>query len=116
MSLLNEQIAFQRDLRKLFDFIEAAEGYTFTIGEVQRPVEMQEIYVKTGKSKTMESYHLKKLAADVFIFHTANSVYHLVDTKADLQKFGDYWESLSPRNRWGGNWKFYDSPHFERRA
>jgi phage terminase large subunit-like protein len=26
----------------------------------------------------------------------------------------DFWESLDPLNRWGGNWDFIDSCHFER--
>ena len=38
------------------------------------------------------------------------------DVKA-LRPFGDYWESLNPKNSWGGSWaSFKDVPHFERRV
>lgn len=106
MSLGAEQELFTRDLVKLLN--KAFElGYEVRMGEVQRPIEMQELYVRTGRSKTMNSQHLKKLAADIHF------------TKAGVvsypQVLGDYWESLSKVNRWGGNWKsFKDQPHFER--
>ena len=84
-------------------------GYRVRIGEVERPVQMQELYVATGRSKTMNSYHLKKCAADLHFFKEGKLCYP--------KELGDYWESLDPLNRWGGNWKnFKDSPHFERRS
>lgn len=107
MSLGEEQQLFTRDFIKLL--LKALElGYEIRLGEVLRPVEMQELYVKLGRSKTMNSQHLKKLAADIHFFK---------DNTGPLypQELGDYWESLSKVNRWGGNWKsFKDQPHFER--
>lgn len=107
MSLGQEQESFSRDLVKLlshaFDL-----GYKVRIGEVQRPVEMQELYVKTGRSKTMNSNHLRKCAGDLFFFKDGKQCYP--------KELGEYWESLSPKNSWGGNWSsFKDAPHFERR-
>ena len=106
MSLGAEQEKFTRDfvklLSKAFDL-----GYEVRLGEVQRPVEMQELYVRTGRSKTMNSQHLKKLAADIHFIKDGQVCYP--------QELGDYWESLAKVNRWGGNWKsFKDKPHFER--
>lgn len=107
MSLGEEQQLFTRDLVKLLS--KAFElGYEVRMGEVLRPVEMQELYVKTGRSKTMNSQHLKKLAADLHFFKGNQGPLY-------PQELGDYWESLSKVNRWGGNWKsFKDQPHFER--
>jgi len=35
---------------------------------------------------------------------------------AVLRPLGEYWQSLHPKNSWGGFWKsFKDVPHFERR-
>jgi hypothetical protein len=35
--------------------------------------------------------------------------------KGILAPIGAYWESLYPKNRWGGNFKsLVDCPHFER--
>lgn len=107
MSLGAEQEIFTRDLVRLLSQAFAL-GYEVRLGEVQRTTEQQELYVRTGRSKTMNSQHIKKLAADM----------HFFDSKGTLcypQELGDYWESLSKENRWGGNWKsFKDQPHFER--
>ena len=93
-------------------------GDTVRIGEVQRPIEMQELYVKQGRSKTMDSQHIKKCAADLVILRNG-----IILTREETKVYGDYWESLTTANRWGGNWRglvdsgkssFIDVPHFER--
>lgn len=93
-------------------------GYAVRLGEVQRPIEMQEIYVKSGRSKTMNSQHIKKLAIDLVLLRDGK-----VCTRAQIKPLGDWWESLDVQNRWGGNWRglvdagkssFVDAPHFER--
>ena len=106
MTLGEHQEKFSRHLAQLMQ--RAWElGYEIRIGEVQRPVEMQELYVKTGRSKTMNSMHLKKCAADLHF--TKNGVL------CYPKEIGDFWETLDPLNQWGGNWKsFKDQPHFER--
>lgn len=106
MTLGQEQEAFSRDLVKLLQ--KALElGYQCRIGEVERPVEMQKLYISTGRSKTMNSMHLKKCAADIHFMKDGVLCYP--------QELGNFWESLSPQNQWGGNWKsFKDQPHFQR--
>lgn len=106
MTLGDHQEKFSEDLVKLL--LKAFElGYKIRLGEVQRPIEMQEIYIKTGRSKTMNSMHIKKCASDVHFLLNGTLCYP--------QELGDYWESLSPENQWGGNWKsFKDAPHFQR--
>lgn len=106
MNLGQHQEAFTKDLTKLinkaFDL-----GYGVRLGEAFRPPELQQIYIKTGRSKTMNSMHLKKCAMDLHF------------TKNNLlcypKELGDFWESLDPLNQWGGNWNsFKDQPHFQR--
>jgi hypothetical protein len=110
MSLVNEQAAFFQDLLLLGAFINKT-GLVVVGRELQRPVEMQNIYIKTGRSKTMNSMHLKSCAIDLYFFKDGKLTYDM----ALLKPIGDYWESLHSRNRWGGNWKsFKDMPHFER--
>jgi hypothetical protein len=106
MTLGEHQEAFTEDMLKLL--LQALNlGYKIRMGEVQRPVEMQELYVKTGRSKTMNSLHLKKCAADIHFIKDGKVCYP--------KELGDYWESLSKLTQWGGNWKsFKDAPHFER--
>lgn len=110
--LVAEQAAFLLDACQLVRHATAL-GFVVTGGELQRPLEMQEIYVKTGRSKTLKGQHLRKLAIDLNFFVRGELCYD----KAALQPVGDYWESLNPKNSWGGNWEsFKDLPHFERRA
>ena len=112
MSLVQEQQLFLLDAVRLIAFATKA-GFAVTGGELYRTVEQQEIYMKTGKTKTMNSNHLKRCAIDLNFF--TNGV--LVYDKKLLQPIGDYWESLNKKNSWGGNWNsFKDVPHFERRV
>jgi len=112
MSLVAEQAAFLLDMCKLIQ--KATEmGFVVTGGELARTIEQQQIYVKTGRSKTMNSIHLKRCAIDLNFFKDGKLTYDV----ALLKPVGDYWESLNPKNQWGGNWKsFKDVPHFERRV
>ena len=112
MSLVVEQAQFLMDVCKLVVFA-TKQGFVVTGGELFRTPEQQEIYVKTGRSKTMNSYHLKRCAIDLNFFKGGVLVYD----KTVLQPLGDYWESLNKKNSWGGNWNsFKDVPHFERRV
>lgn len=111
MSLQSEQTAFLKDVVKLLTFA-SATGFDATGGELYRTQAQQDIYVKEGKSKTSNSYHLKRLAIDLHFFMDSGA---LIQDKAMLQAIGDYWESLNPLNKWGGNWSsFQDTPHFQR--
>ena len=108
MTLGQHQEQFSRHLVMLISMAHS-RGYEVRIGEVERMIEMQKIYVQTGRSKTMDSQHLKKCAADLHFFKDGSLCYP--------DELGAYWESLDPLNRWGGNWnKFKDKPHFERRT
>jgi len=112
MSRVQEQAAFLLDVTSLIRFA-TEEGFVVTGGELERPIEMQKLHVQAGRSTTMNSYHIKRLAIDLNFF--LKGVY--VCDKETLQKIGAYWESLNPKNSWGGNWSsFKDVPHFERRA
>lgn len=116
MSMVNEQAAFLLDVLKLIDFA-TGEGFVVTGGELFRPSEMQEIYVRTGRSKTMNSRHLKRCAIDLNFFTESGGKLQLTYDSQILRKVGEFWESLNPLNSWGGNWNsFKDVPHFERRA
>ena len=110
MSMVDEQSTFLLDVCKLIQF-STESGYVVTGGELYRTIEQQQIYVKTGRSKTMNSNHLKRLAIDLNFIRDGK----LVWDKARLSAIGEYWEALNPKNRWGGNFKsLVDVPHFER--
>ena len=112
MSMVSEQFTFLQDVAKLIQFC-VAEGIVVTGGELHRTTEQQQIYVQTGRSKTMNSNHLKRLAIDLNFFIEGKLCYDV----AQLSKVGTYWESLSPINSAGMFWKsFKDVPHLERRV
>lgn len=115
MTLSQHQRIFTLNVAKLIVFA-YSKGIELTFGEAYRTNEQQLIYVQTGKSKTMNSNHLRRLAVDFNFFKNGNLTYDWDDVKI----IGDYWETLHPLNRWGGDWNkndkkdgFIDNPHFE---
>ena len=112
MALVAEQHAFLMDVCRLIAHA-VREGFIVTGGELFRTMEQQRIYGETGRSTTMNSFHLKRLAIDLNCFKDGV----LVQDKTALQPVGDFWEGLNPHNKWGGNWNtLKDLLHFERRA
>ena len=116
MSMIREQDAFLIHVRQLIQRAHET-GFLVTGGELFRTAEQQALHVKNGRSKTMNSQHMKRLAIDLNFFQEqADGDLKLVYDVDVLQAIGDYWEGLHPANRWGGNWRnFKDTPHFERR-
>jgi peptidoglycan L-alanyl-D-glutamate endopeptidase CwlK len=108
MTLGQHQERFSADLARLI-LHAVAGGYGVRMGEAFRTPEQQQIYVKTGRSKTFNSMHLKKCAADLHFTKDGALCYP--------EELGRYWESLDPLNSAGMFWRsFKDSPHFERRC
>lgn len=111
------QEIFTKNIAKLIFWI-FENGYTVTLGEAYRPQEMQEIYFKQGKSKTLKSKHSERLAVDLNMFIRGK----LLLSSEEIKPIGDYWIILDKNNRWGGDWNkngiindqnFYDPFHFE---
>ncbi len=120
MSLVTVQAEFLLDACKLIQYATTA-GFTVTGGELFRTLEQQQIYLKTGRSKTLNSQHLNRLAIDLNFFRDGR----LIGTRDELRLLGEFWEGLNPKNRWGGSWRgaidagkssFVDAPHFEQMA
>lgn len=116
MSLVEEQDLFLQHVSQLIN--KANElGLVISAGELFRSPEQQKIHIENGRSKTMNSQHLKRLAIDLnfFVRNGANKLKLTYDHES-IRQLGAYWESLDKANRWGGNWNsFKDTPHFERR-
>lgn len=128
MKLSDKQKIFTCNIGLLIGYA-YANGFKLTFGEVYRTLEQQKIYFNTGRSKTMNSRHLDRLAVDFNIFKklpetdamlfSADSSY-LIDLET-VRPLGKYWESLHPDNVWGGDWNrngimdetFRDPYHFE---
>ncbi len=96
MSLGTEQEEFSRDLGLLLVWYHT-RGFRIRMGDV---------WAKTGHKDN--SQHYKKLAADLNLFMGGE---YLTET-SDHEAGGAYWESLDPKNRWGG--RYEDGNHYER--
>lgn len=128
--LIDEQWKFVLDIGKLIT--KARElGYTLTFGEAWRtPVQAwinalphnshlkayaldgSEIDYSTfvGGVGISKSKHLDRFAVDFNVFKNGQ-----LCGKDETKPLGDYWETLSDKNRWGGNFTTrIDCPHFER--
>lgn len=118
-TLTDQQCAFTMALARLILKAEGL-GFKIKIHELNRDIETQKKYVVEGKSKTMNSRHLDKLAADLVLVKDG-----MVITDGEVfRPLGVYWESLG--GRWGGRFGLenlpraeqdaklgWDSPHFE---
>lgn len=123
MKLSDHQFEFLKDFARLILYA-AENGIKVTAGELYRLQMMQDHYFKTGVSKTKRGNHPKRLAGDLNVFVDVDGDGDLdYTTKYEhVKKLGDFWESLNPLNRWGGDWNgnnikdenFVDTPHFER--
>ena len=138
--LQKAQWAFLQDESRFIQFI-VDSNYTAIGGERQRSKEVQDQKYKDGfsKAKGGESQHQKCMADDYEFFdekgkwlevppkikvvngRDKNDHEAILIHKAKLQPFGDHWESLDPKNKWGGNfyhggdYDLYDPGHCERR-
>ncbi len=73
-------------------------GYRVTGGWWYRPPEYAMIYAALKKGAA-HSIHEKRLGLDLQLFR--DGVY--LTASEDYQPLGDYWKSLRPGNRWGGD-------------
>jgi len=113
MTLSDKQWEFLQDVSSLILYAQR-KGYKLTGGELWRTKEQQKIHFEAGRSKTMSSNHLNRLAIDLNLFIDGKPIWEFTQEWEDL---GVYWESIRDDNRWGGHYKtFMDLPHFERVA
>lgn len=116
MKLSDQEAAFAHDVSNLINNI-FTQGYKCTLGEAFRTPEQAAIYAKEGKG-IKDSLHCDRLAIDLNLFSSDGT--YLTDAKS-YEKFGTFWESLNPHNRWGGYFvskyggKLVDLDHFERK-
>jgi hypothetical protein len=133
MDLVQRQMLFTNNIGKLIAFSNTV-GIGLTFGEVYRTKEQQAIYFKTGRSKTMNSRHILRLAVDLNMFVLNDNGRMLFAPNISQKQFrsdlliakqlGDYWATLHVDNVWGSDWdrdgdllehSFQDPYHFEMR-
>ena len=115
MKLSATQQLFTLNIAKLIKYAHLM-GFGLTFGHAWRSPEEQERLFHAGHSRTLDSQHQNRLAVDFKVFLNGR----LCLDWQTIKILGDYWESLHPHNRWGGDWNgngvkdgFIDCPHFE---
>lgn len=100
--------------QKLFSYLIAkmvcwayAQGYLLTYGEALR-TEIQAIANAASGAGISNSLHKIRLAIDFNLF--IDNIYR-TDSEA-YRPLGEFWKSLHPLCRWGGDFKKPDGNHF----
>lgn len=105
MTLREKQSLFVRLVARLID--EATlRGYELTFGETWRTPEQAARNAALGIG-TATSLHTQRLAVDFNLFR--NGVW--LNKTEDWKELGEFWKSLHPLCRWGGDFKRPDGNH-----
>ncbi len=115
MKLSQRQRIFTRNIGILIEYAYSID-IELTFGHAWRSLEEQKRLKAQGKSKTLKSKHLDRLAVDFNFFINGKLTYDY----HKIKPLGDFWVELNEDNRWGGDWNkngkkdgFLDTPHFE---
>ncbi len=100
MKLSEHQARFTKMIALLIQYADLL-GYSLTFGDAYSKVEFG--------VHSYNSLHYKRLAIDFNLFIDGE---YQTTTEAH-KKLGGFWESLDPKNRWGGKWD--DGNHYEYR-
>lgn len=101
-------------LVKLMEEVLSISPYDFGITEGLRTIEKQKEYVRTGKSQTMNSYHLKGKAVDIVVYKDGEVTWDLKYYKEIANLVKEIAAEKGLKITWGGDWKtLVDGPHFQ---
>lgn len=106
MTLGEKQRRFTECVGRLIQWA-YSEGFELTFGDAYRSPEQAAANAKAGTG-IAASVHTQRLAVDFNLF--VDGVY-----RPDPEPYGplgEYWKSLDPDARWGGDWKKKDANHF----
>lgn len=114
-NLVGVRAALVNVVRRAHEIVEDDhEGLSFIVIEGLRTIERQAMLVKTGASKTMNSYHLDGRAVDLMavVYGEARWDWALYPKLANAMKQAA--KELGVVITWGGDWpKFKDGCHFQ---
>lgn len=104
------------DCRLVKVVLVAAEIYPLpiTIAEGLRTLERQKQLLKEGRTKTLESKHLKGLAVDVYPLTADRKKIDSMGYDRLAKAMKKAAQFVGVEIAWGGDWKtFIDKPHYE---
>jgi len=99
MTLREKQSLFVQLVAKLIVWANE-NGMQLTFGECWRTPEQAKLNAKTGAGIS-NSLHIERLAIDLNLF--VGGVF--IDATEGHRRLGEYWKTLHPNCRWGGDFK-----------
>lgn len=106
VNLSYKQRIFTRNVGRLIEWA-YANGYELTFGETYRTPEQAAANAVAGIG-IANTLHSVRLAIDLNLFKDAQ---YLSSSEAH-RPLGEYWKSLHPLNRWGGDFTKPDGGHY----
>ena len=106
MGLNSKQARFTRCVGKLISHAFATRREVI-LAEAYRTKEQAQWYKDKGVG-ILNSAHRKKLAVDLFVYKNGTISWN----QDDYTFLGNYWKSLDPDARWGGDFSNRDAVHF----
>lgn len=106
MTLREQQCLFTELVAKLITWA-YANGYELTLGEAWRTPEQAKLNAAKGAG-IANSLHITRLAIDLNLFR--DGVF--LDSTEHHRALGNYWKSLHPLARWGGDFSRPDGNHY----
>jgi hypothetical protein len=85
-----------------------SQGFNLTWGEAYRTQEQAQ-WDCQHHTGIAASLHCDRLAVDLQLFDASGNY---LTAPAAYKFMGDYWKSLNPRCRWGGDFTTVDADHF----
>ena len=105
-TLVEAQCLFASLVGMLLRWVDS-KGLSVTLGECYRSPATAAQYAKMGLGIT-NSLHCERLAVDLNVF--VDGKYS--DFIGDYARLGEYWKTLHPLARWGGDFTKPDPDHF----
>jgi hypothetical protein len=106
VTLRERQSLFVRLVAKLIDFA-YANGMELTFGECWRTPEQARRNADSGRG-VLNSLHTERLAVDLNLFVAGV----FIDSSEGHRRLGEYWKTLHPDCRWGGDFRKPDGNHY----
>lgn len=106
MTLRQKQSLFVKLVAQLIEYA-YANGMELTFGECWRTPEQAKRNADNGTG-VLNSLHGQRLAIDLNLF--VSGVF--IDSSAGHKRLGEYWKTLHPLCRWGGDFRKPDGNHY----
>lgn len=107
MKLSEQQRLFTKLIAQLIEFA-YLRGFELTFGDAYRDPRLAMLNAQEGKG-IAKSLHTQRLAIDFNLFKDGS----YTPKSEDYKELGDYWKTLHPLCRWGGDFKpVPDGNHF----